>query len=93
MKVTFVADSTFIFEHEGLRILTDPWIGTTIYGGAWRQFPQPVIKPSDVGRLDYIFISHIHEDHCDAQTIAALDRNATVLLMDRKPNFVDSFLR
>ena len=93
MKVTFVANSTFIFEHEGVRILTDPWIGTTIYGGAWRQFPQPVIKPSDVGRLDYIFISHIHEDHCDAQTIAALDRNATVLLMERKPNFVDSFLR
>ena len=93
MKVTFVADSTFIFEHAGVRMLTDPWIGTTIYGGAWRQFPPPVIEPSDVGRLDYIFISHIHEDHCDAQTIAALDRNATVLLMDRKPNFVESFLR
>ena len=92
MKVTFVADSTFIFEHAGLRILTDPWIGTTIYGGAWRQFPPPVIKPSDVGRLDYIFISHIHEDHCDPQTIAALDRNAIVLLMDRSPNFVEAFL-
>ncbi len=93
MKVTFVADSTFIFEHAGIRILTDPWIGTTIYGGAWAQFPAPVIKPSEVGRLDYIFISHIHEDHCDPQTIAALDRNAVVLLMERAPNFVETFLR
>jgi UDP-MurNAc hydroxylase len=93
MEVTFVADSTFIFEHASIRLLTDPWIGTTIYGGAWRQFPPPVIKPSEVGRLDYIFISHIHEDHCDPQTIAALDRNAVVLLMERTPNFVEAFLR
>lgn len=92
MKVTLVADSTFIFEHAGLRILTDPWIGTTIYGGAWKQFPPPVISASDVGRLDYIFISHIHEDHCDSQTIEHLDRNATVLLMDRRPDFVERFL-
>ncbi len=93
MKVTLVADSTFLFEQAGLRLLTDPWIGTTIYGGAWRQFPPPVIAPSDVGPLDYIFISHIHEDHCDPQTLAALDRNATMLLMDRKPDFVEGFLR
>lgn len=92
MKVTLIADSTFIFEHRGIRLLTDPWIGTTIYGGAWRQFPPPVIAPENVGRLDYIFISHIHEDHCDPKTIAALDRNATVLLMDHKPNFVENFL-
>jgi L-ascorbate metabolism protein UlaG (beta-lactamase superfamily) len=37
MKITLVADSTFIFEHCGVRILTDPWIGATIYGGAWRR--------------------------------------------------------
>lgn len=93
MKITLVADSTFIFEHRGVRILTDPWIGTTIYGGAWRQFPPPVIAAADVGRLDFIFISHVHEDHCDPRTIAALDRNATVLLMDRNPDFVEGFLR
>ncbi len=92
MKVTLVADSTFIFEHRGVRILTDPWIGTTIYGGAWMQFPPPVIAPQQVGRLDYIFISHIHEDHCDAATIKHLDRNATVILMERQPNLVRSFL-
>lgn len=92
MKVTLVADSTFLFEHNGLRILTDPWIGSTIYGGAWMQFPPPTIRPQDIGRLDFIFISHIHEDHCDPKTIAHLDRGATVILMDRQPNFVSRFL-
>ena len=60
--------------------------------GARVQFPLPVIKAEDVGPLDYIFISHIHEDHCDLHTIKHLDRNAEIVLMDRKPNFVSDFL-
>lgn len=93
MQVTLVSDSCFIFEHEGIRILTDPWIGTSIYGGAWVQFPQPKLRASDIGRLDYIFISHIHEDHCDPVTLSQLDKNAKIILMDRTPNHVDNFLK
>ena len=54
MRVTLVTDSCFLFEHAGIRILTDPWIGTSIYGGAWLQFPRPVIRADEVGKLDYI---------------------------------------
>jgi UDP-MurNAc hydroxylase len=93
MRVTLVADSCFLFEHAGIRLLTDPWIGTAIAGGAWIQYPRPVITAEQVGRLDYIFISHIHEDHCDLPTLRALDRNARIILMDRRPNFVENFLR
>lgn len=92
MKITLIADSCFLFEYQGIRILTDPWIGTTTYDGAWMQFPQPIITASEVGCLDYIFISHIHEDHCDLQTLLTLDRNAKIILMDRQPNFVANFL-
>ena len=93
MQVTLISDSCFIFEHEGVRILTDPWIGTSIYGGAWVQYPPPKLQASAVGRLDYIFISHIHEDHCDPVTLAQLDKNARIILMDREPNHVDNFLK
>jgi UDP-MurNAc hydroxylase len=93
MRVTFVSDSTFLFEHQGVRILTDPWIGTSIYGGAWMQYPPPPLAAEDIGRLDYIFISHIHEDHSDPATLAKLDRNATVVLMDRRHNYVERMLR
>lgn len=63
-----------------------------IYGGAWMQFPPPVCSPEDIGPLDYIFISHIHEDHCDPATIAALDRNAKIVIMGNRPNFICKFL-
>jgi UDP-MurNAc hydroxylase len=92
MKVTLIADSCFLFEYQGVRILTDPWIGTPAYDGAWLQFPQPVINAKEVGRLDYIFISHIHEDHCDLKTLLYLDRSAKIVLMDRHPNLVENFL-
>lgn len=92
MKVTLVADSCFLFEYKGIRLLTDPWIGGFVYDGAWLQYPPPVIKAEDIGKLDYIFISHIHEDHCDLETLKYLDRSAKVLVMDRDPNFVEKFL-
>jgi UDP-MurNAc hydroxylase len=92
MKVTLIADSCFLFEHEDVRILTDPWIGTRIAGGAWIQFPRPTMTASEVGRLDYIFISHIHQDHCDLATIEQLDRSAKIVLFDRQPNYVKKFL-
>jgi UDP-MurNAc hydroxylase len=98
MKVTHIADSTFRFEHRDAsgaltRVLTDPWIGTTIYGGAWMQYPAPTISADAVGPLDWVFISHIHEDHCDPATLRRLDHSAKVLLLDRRPNLVANFLR
>ncbi|MHB8634076.1 MAG: MBL fold metallo-hydrolase, partial [Thermoplasmatota archaeon] len=73
-------------------MLLDPWLDDGIYYGAWYHYPPISMKPEDVGPLDYIFISHIHEDHCSAGTIAKLDRNAEIILMDREPNFVARFL-
>jgi len=92
MKVQLIADSCFLFDFNGIRILTDPWIGGAIYGGSWLQYPPPNVLAKDIGSLDYIFISHIHEDHCDLTTLAQLDRNAIVILMDKVPNFVEKFL-
>jgi len=94
MKVTLVADSCFLFEYQGVKLLTDPWIGGFIYDGAWLQYPSPVIKAGDIGKLDYIFISHIHEDHCDLETLVHLDRSAKIIVMDHSPNpnFVKKFL-
>jgi len=92
MKITLVADSCFLFEYNGIKLLTDPWIGGFISDGAWLQYPPPIIKAEDIGKLDYIFISHIHEDHCDLETLKCLDRSAKILVMDRDPNFVKKFL-
>jgi UDP-MurNAc hydroxylase len=92
MELLNFGGATAILEHRGVRILMDPWLDDGIFHGSWVHFPPLRCGIEDVGRLDYIYISHIHEDHCSLGTLEHLDRNATVLIMGRKPNLVADFL-
>jgi UDP-MurNAc hydroxylase len=93
MQLLNFGGATALLEHQGVRILMDPWLDDGIFHGSWVHFPPLKIGVEDVGRLDYIYISHIHEDHCSLGTLQALDRNATVLVMERRPNLVLDFLK
>ena len=92
MKITHLGASTIIVEHKKKRIMFDPWLDDGIVYGAWYRWPPSKIKPDQIGKLDYIIISHIHEDHCSAGTLKHLDKKAEVIIMDRRPNFVKKFL-
>lgn len=87
MKVTNVADACILFEHDGVRLLTDPWIGTATYG-FWLQYPPPQVTAEEIGPLDWISISHLHEDHCDFATLERLDPTARIVIMERRPNLL-----
>ena len=93
MKIINFGGATAIIEHKGKRILFDPWLDEGIFHGAWFHFPPPVLGIKDIGRVDYIYISHIHEDHCSAGTLKHLNKDAEVLLMDRTPNLVQNYLK
>ncbi len=92
MKLTNFGGATAILEHDGVRFLFDPWLDDGIFHGSWYHYPPLGAGISDVGRVDYIYISHIHEDHCSAGTIRHLNRDAQIVIMDRNPNFVARFL-
>ncbi len=94
MQFLNLGGATGILEHKGKRILFDPWLDEGIFHGAWHHYP-PVNLENGIlglGRFDYIFISHIHEDHCSLGTLQLLNKDAEIVLMDRKPNFVENFL-
>ncbi len=92
MKITHLGASTMIVEHKKKKIMFDPWLDDGIVYGAWYRWPPSKISPTSIGKLDYIIISHIHEDHCSPGTIKHLDKNAEIIIMDRRPNFVKKFL-
>jgi UDP-MurNAc hydroxylase len=92
MKITNLGGATAILEHKGKRMLFDPWLDDGIFHGAWYHYPPLAADIGDLGHFDYIYISHIHEDHCSAGTIRHLNRDAEIILMDRNPNFVARFL-
>lgn len=93
MKITNIGGATAIIEHNNKRILFDPWLDDGIFHGSWYHFPPSKMTPSDLGHFDYIYISHIHEDHCSKGTIKFLNRDAEIILMDRTPNLVERFLK
>lgn len=93
MKFTNIGGATAILEHRGKRILFDPWLDDGIFHGSWFHWPPAAADIKDLGRFDYVYISHIHEDHCSAGTIRHINRDAEIIIMDRQPNFVAQFLR
>jgi len=92
MKIINFGGATAIIEHNGKRILFDPWLDDGIFHGAWFHFPPAVLGIEDIGHVDYIYISHIHEDHCSAGTVKHINSDAEIILMDRTPNLVQNFL-
>lgn len=92
MKLTNIGGATAILEHKGKRMLFDPWLDDGIFHGAWFHYPPLAVGVEQLGRLDYVYISHIHEDHCSAGTIRHINPDAEIILMDRQPNLVARFL-
>ena len=93
MKLTNIGGATAILEHKGKRVLFDPWMDEGIFYGSWYHYPPLKMSIADLGHIDYIFISHIHEDHCSAATMKHINRDAEVIMMNRKPNYVINYLR
>ncbi|WP_292781444.1 MBL fold metallo-hydrolase [Methylophilus sp. UBA6697] len=93
MRFTNIGGATAILEHKGKRILFDPWLDDGIFHGSWFHWPPTAATIEELGRFDYVYISHIHEDHCSIGTIQHINRDAEIIIMDRQPNFVAQFLR
>src|SRR5690242_18296601 len=63
-------------------LLCDPWfVNEPVYNFTTWKFPAAVIPPEKVAnRVDFLFISHSHEDHFHIPSIDYLSRDILVLL-------------
>lgn len=95
VQFTNVGGACGIVEIAGKRILFDPWLIGGAFYGAWYHYPPLKMDADSIGRVDYIYLSHVHEDHCHAESLALLNRDAEIIVMDREPrirNFVTNYL-
>lgn len=65
LTVTNYGAACCVIEGNGLRILCDPWFTDGIYLGAWEREHYLADPITTIGSVDYIWISHLHEDHYD----------------------------
>ena len=80
MKVEFLKSACVLVEASGVKILTDPWLVDGEYFGAWAHYPPYDFDPGRFADVDFIYISHIHPDHCSRKTLALLPRCVPVLV-------------
>ncbi len=75
-RVHWIGHSTVLIETQGRRVLTDPVLGHGI--GPVRRRGGSV--PGELGRLDAVLISHLHQDHLDVRSLRLLDRAVQVVV-------------
>lgn len=77
----------------GYRIVCDPWISEGAYYGSWMHFPPFIVDDSFYKNVDYIFISHLHPDHCDARSLRKFDKHTQIIISERKNKALYSTLK
>lgn len=82
MKLTFIASSTTIVKHKNTKVLTDPWIIGKPFFGSWAHYPPVINKPEELNDVNYIYISHVHADHADEETLRSIDNRIPILIYD-----------
>lgn len=92
MKFVHYGNACFSLFHKDLHLLFDPWIEAPAVAGGWSVFPPSHTKTSDLAKIDYIFISHIHSDHCEPETLKKIDKNIPIIILEREPNFLKKYL-
>jgi UDP-MurNAc hydroxylase len=75
-------------EHNGRVFITDPWVTGGIFEGGWAPYPPIMDVAGALRQCDYMYISHIHEDHADLNAIERLPRDAVVIIPDLFPNHI-----
>jgi L-ascorbate metabolism protein UlaG (beta-lactamase superfamily) len=76
-----------LLELDGLRILTDPVLGSRI-AHLRRQGPEPGAAVAD--RLDAVLISHLHQDHADRRSLRRVSPDTPVLAPPGAGRFLES---
>ena len=88
MKITYYTAAVVSVEVDGLKILCDPWLYPGAFYGSWYHYPPFEFDPEEFSDIDYIYISHTHEDHLCAKSMEALNKDIPVLIHKFKSPFV-----
>jgi UDP-MurNAc hydroxylase len=83
LQVTSVGHAGFHIRTDAGTILCDPWVNPA-YFTSWFPFPDNTqLDWDELGKCDYLYVSHLHKDHFDPKNLAEhVDKNTTVLLPD-----------
>ena len=93
VKVTYICHACLLIEIYDIKIITDPWIIGPCWADNIWQYPPPKINPEDISDIDFIYISHGHEDHLHSETLKRIDNNIKSKAKTIAPDFGKPYLK
>jgi UDP-MurNAc hydroxylase len=93
MKLTFIANACCIYQSNGFKLLCDPWLTDGAFYGSWFHYPPLRTIPSDVADYNALYISHLHPDHFDPETLSHFDKSKPLIILDSEPNYLEKMAR
>ena len=83
-NATVVLNNEFIF---------DPWMYGSLYNNSWSPYNK-TLKKTKLKNIKYCFISHLHQDHWDLDTIRYFPKNTLFIIPKLKMNkVIEIFLK
>ena len=81
MKLTYLGHASLLISFKNTTIVTDPWFTKKgAYASTWFQFPDNTeIDFSWIKDLDFVCISHEHEDHFDLEFLKKLNSDVKIV--------------
>ena len=84
MRVTYLGQACTLIEAAGRKILVDPWLTEGAYFGTWfhtHLLADAGVSLTSIPRdIDYLFLSHEHQDHADPETLRNINPDTPVLI-------------
>ena len=80
MRITYIGQAGFLIEACGKRLVTDPYLSyfvdkySSVTAYKWERAYPPPISIESLGTLDCVFLSHVHDDHTDPETVNSIAR-------------------
>jgi L-ascorbate metabolism protein UlaG (beta-lactamase superfamily) len=84
-SIFFIGNATTVIQYAGFTILTDPNflhrhdVANLGYGLRSRRLTNPAIALEDLPPIDFVLLSHFHEDHFDRVVIQKLDKTLPIV--------------
>jgi UDP-MurNAc hydroxylase len=83
MKITILSHAGLCLEHNGVKVVSDPWLVGSCYWRSWWNFPEPPSNLIENLQPDYIYLTHLHWDHFHGPSLKKLFAPETQILVPK----------
>ena len=82
-SIQYLGHSGMIIKYKNITFLIDPWFDSAFLN-SWFPYPYNKFLKQEVlkMKIDYIWLSHAHEDHFSIDFLKYIDKNTTVFIAD-----------